>query len=130
MKVNISFNFDSITKEITDMKVLELDKKSPSFDGDFVVYKGSQLFIPQSVIDYLDLKPYDKIYLCIEGDVEFELSLTNIKSQTNHQYVLTGKNTINVRGRNAQIISSFGSQFSLKVDEEGRIALIAVQTGF
>lgn len=128
MKVNISFNFDSITKEITDMKVLELDKKSPSFDGDFIVYKGSQFILPESVTDYLDLKPYDKIYLSFKGDVEYNLYLSNVKSSNSFAYVLSGKNTINIRGKNAEIIKSIGPQFSLKV-EDGQIALIA-KTGF
>lgn len=126
MKINVSFIFDSITKKITDMKVVDLDEKSPSFDGDFITYKGSQLYLPQSVIDYLDLKPYDKVYLTVNGDVEFELKLSNDKTSVSHIYVLTAKNTINVRGRNAQIIKALGNQFKIKTDSENNIVLQSV----
>lgn len=126
--------FDSVTEKVTELIVKPIETNNArivNLAKEFVHIDNNTLYLTDNLLWTLNLKPNDKLGLKIEGEAEFELFLVNprvhfIKDEMT--YRITNKHTINVRGKNNQILKQLGSKFSCELSGEGKIKLVPTGT--
>lgn len=120
MKVNINFDYDPVTKNVTNLKVTDLDISSVAGDlsKSLVTLKSTTLQLTQDIIDHLGLKANEKVILKItqseDGMHTITLARTTTSSPSESSHRITQKLTISVRGNNLTTLSALSNQFTVK----------------
>lgn len=129
-KIQVTFVFDKITEEISDVKVVAIKgntgakSKAPVANSNAKIeLKGSSLILNDDVLDALGAKVDSKLVLVVEGGTA-KLSNPKLDTKAKGGNKVTGKNTISCRGAVKDALELLGSTFAFTVRSKGVIDLI------
>lgn len=123
MKVNISFNFDSVTSQVTELIVSPIDTVKKDEEESVIELNNNTLSIPKRALQALNLKPNSRIgVLVIDSDIVLLNPLYN-ENLDYRTYRVTNNNTIIIRGGVKDCISKVGNKFKWSPSSFGQINL-------
>lgn len=120
-KVKISFVFDTATKAVSDMEVLDLNTEVDLTD-ELVTFKITTLKLSDNILNALQLKVGGKIGLVLNQDGS--MYLVNPKFHTSTVvYNITGKKTVSVRTVLSKSYLTNDTEYKCVLVEPGKIQL-------
>lgn len=116
--LQISFNFDELTKAVTNIKVVTVSSKLDSFNLPLIELDKNKLILSTKAIELLELKINDRVainYEIKDGKYIPIISKATDFIDENAGNKLKSNCCISFRGEQRQFLSQFGSCFILEL---------------
>lgn len=113
MKYNISFNFDSETKKLTNVIIEDVKSESETLSGSVIKVEASKVVLSKDAVKALGVKAGDKVsinYYTVNNELTFPI----IGKDTTNGNKLTKSNSFSYRGEQRKILLEYGSMFTLE----------------
>lgn len=126
--MRISFDFDEVTKKVSNVVVEQADKGKPksaskaSKESGKIVLKGSSLKLTQEALDLLNVGVGDKLLLSFTNDRP-ALVTPEIANMPKAGNLITKSLTLSCKGKVGETLSTYGSEWDFKLDGDGFLVL-------
>ena len=125
----ISFDFDEVTKKVSNMKVTSVNKTAPPSDN-YVEVQENKIVLGKEAINLLEAKSGDRIqvnYWQVNNEETFPvIGKSGIFTDPNGGNSLTKSNTVSFRGNQRTVLLEYGKLFKLESFKEGIFKLVPI----
>lgn len=125
----ISFNFDETTQKISNLKVVSVNKATPSSDN-YLEVEDNKLKLGKEAIQLLEAVPGDRIqvnYWTVNNQETFPvIGKAGVFTDPEGGNCLTKSNTVSFRGHQRTVLLEYGNMFKLEPFKEGMFKLTSV----
>ena len=125
----ISFDFDEITKKVSNIKVISVDKTNPPSDN-YLEVQENKIVLGKEAINLLEAKSGDRIqvnYWQVNNEETFPvIGKSGVFTDPNGGNSLTKSNTVSFRGNQRTVLLEYGKLFKLESFKEGMFKLVPI----
>lgn len=125
----ISFDFDEITKKVTNLKVVSIDKTLPTSDN-YIEVQDNKLKLGKEAVVLLEANSGDRIqvnYWTVNNQETFPvIGKSGVFTDPSGGNSLTKSNTISFRGNQRSVLLEYGNLFKLESFKEGMFKLVPI----
>ena len=125
----ISFDFDEVTKKVSNIKVTSVNKTAPPSDN-YVEVQENKIVLGKEAINLLEARSGDRIqvnYWQVNNEETFPvIGKSGVFTDPNGGNSLTKSNTVSFRGNQRTVLLEYGKLFKLESFKEGMFKLVPI----
>ena len=125
----ISFDFDEVTKKVSNIKVTSVNKTAHPSDN-YVEVQENKIVLGKEAINLLEAKSGDRIqvnYWQVNNEETFPvIGKSGVFTDPNGGNSLTKSNTVSFRGNQRTVLLEYGKLFKLEPFKEGMFKLVPI----